>query len=145
MQLRVSLSKWQIFAWAAGIILSLPVAFLVFESLKPSPDVFDHLRQTVLWHYTYNTILLIAGVAIVSCLIALPLAWLVAYCDFPFRKQFEWALMLPLAMPAYIIAYIYTDLLDYAGPIQIWLRTLFGWQNASDDCLSALSIFIPYF
>lgn len=132
MQLRVSLSKWQIFAWAAGIILSLPVAFLVFESLKPSPDVFDHLRQTVLWHYTYNTILLIAGVAIVSCLIALPLAWLVAYCDFPFRKQFEWALMLPLAMPAYIIAYIYTDLLDYAGPIQIWLRALFGWQNASD-------------
>ena len=74
MQLRVSLSKWQIFAWVAGIVLSLPIAFLVFESLKPSPDVFDHLRQTVLWHYTYNTILLIIGVASVSCFITLALA-----------------------------------------------------------------------
>ena len=63
---------------------------------------------------------------------ALPLGWLVAYCEFPGKKQFEWALMLPLAMPTYIIAYVYTDLLDYAGPVQIWLRNTFGWQNPDD-------------
>lgn len=132
MHLRFSLSKWQVCAWAAGLLLSLPLAFLIFESFQPSVEVFDHLWQTVLWDYTANTILLIIGVALVSSLIALPLGWLVAYCDFPGKKHFEWALMLPLAMPAYIIAYIYTDLFDFAGPVQVWLRSLFGWQSAGE-------------
>lgn len=132
MHLRFSLSRWQVCAWAAGLLLSLPLAFLIFESFQPSAEVFDHLWQTVLWDYTANTILLIIGVAIASSLIALPLGWLVAYCDFPGKKHFEWALMLPLAMPAYIIAYIYTDLFDYAGPVQVWLRSLFGWQSAAE-------------
>ncbi|MBE0363027.1 iron(III) transport system permease protein [Pseudoalteromonas ulvae UL12] len=132
MHLRFSLSKWQVCAWAAGLLLSLPLAFLIFESFQPSAEVFDHLWQTVLWDYTANTILLIIGVALVSSLIALPLGWLVAYCDFPGKKHFEWALMLPLAMPAYIIAYIYTDLFDFAGPVQVWLRSLFGWQSAGE-------------
>lgn len=130
--MRFSISRWQFIAWSAGIILTLPLIFLIFESLIPDPDVFDHLWNTVLWDYTYNTFVLIFGVLALSALIALPLGWLVAYCDFPGKKQFEWALMLPLAMPTYIIAYVYTDLLDYAGPIQIWLRNTFGWQNPDD-------------
>ncbi|SFC46046.1 ABC transporter permease [Pseudoalteromonas denitrificans] len=127
-----SISRWQLFAWSAGIILALPLLFLIFESLVPDPDVFEHLWNTVLWDYTYNTFVLIFGVLALSSLIALPLGWLVAYCDFPGKKHFEWALMLPLAMPTYIIAYVYTDLLDYAGPVQIWLRSTFGWQNPAD-------------
>ncbi|TLX50150.1 iron ABC transporter permease [Pseudoalteromonas ruthenica] len=132
MRFKFSLSSWQLIAWTTGLGLSLPLAFLIFESLQSDPNVFNHLWDTVLWDYTRNTLVLILGVALLSCLIALPLGWLVACCDFPGRKHFEWALMLPLAMPTYLIAYVYTDLLDYAGPVQIQLRQWFGWQSPDD-------------
>ncbi|KAF7772110.1 iron(III) transport system permease protein [Pseudoalteromonas citrea] len=132
MQASSSLSKWQVFAWLIGMCLSAPLAFLIFESLQGDSEVFTHLWNTVLWDYTSNTLLLILGVISLSCVIALPLGWLTAYCQFPGRKVFEWALMLPLAMPTYIIAYIYTDLLDYAGPVQVTLREWFGWQSPND-------------
>ncbi len=119
-------------AWLIGIALSIPLAFLIFEALQGESEVFSHLWQSVLWDYTRNTIVLIAGVVTLSSLIALPLGWLTAYCHFPGKRIFEWALMLPLALPAYIIAYVYTDLLDYAGPVQIWLRQQFGWQGPDD-------------
>lgn len=119
-------------AWSIGLCLSTPLAFLIFESLQGDSEVFSHLWDTVLWDYVSNTLLLIAGVLLLSCLIALPLGWLAAYCQFPGKRFFEWALMLPLAMPTYIIAYIYTDLLDYAGPVQVKLRTWFDWQSPND-------------
>ncbi|MGC0117617.1 ABC transporter permease [Pseudoalteromonas piscicida] len=132
MQLSFSLSKWQSFAWLIGLSLSVPLMFLIFESLQPDSEVFAHLWDTVLWDYVRNTILLIVGVCILCALIALPLGWLTAYCEFPGRRFFEWSLMLPLAMPTYLIAYVYTDLLDYAGPVQIALREWFGWQSPDD-------------
>ena len=132
MHVKFSLSRWQLIAWLIGLLLVTPLGFLLFESLQGDSDVFQHLFDTVLWDYTRNTLILIAGVGLLSCVIALPLAWLTAYCDFPGRKQFEWALMLPLAMPTYLIAYVYTDLLDYAGPVQIALRDWFGWQSPDD-------------
>ncbi|MDK1289259.1 ABC transporter permease [Pseudoalteromonas umbrosa] len=132
MQLKIKLSNWQITAWVIGICLSTPLAFLIFESLQGESEVFSHLWDTVLWDYISNTIWLIAGVLLLSSLIALPLGWLTAYCHFPGKRMFEWALMLPLAMPTYIIAYVYTDLLDYAGPVQIFLRDWFGWTSPDD-------------
>ncbi|MFY8273560.1 ABC transporter permease [Pseudoalteromonas sp. SSDWG2] len=132
MQFKLSLSSWQLIACATGFGLSLPLCFLIFESLQSDPEVFAHLWDTVLWDYIGNTLILILGVALLSCLIALPLGWLVANCEFPGRKHFEWALMLPLAMPTYLIAYVYTDLFDYAGPVQIALRDFFGWQSPDD-------------
>lgn len=132
MRLPFSLSKWQLISFATGICLSLPLCFLIIESLKSDPDVFAHLWDTVLWDYISNTLILILGVCILSCIIALPAAWLVAYFEFPGRRFFSWAMMLPLAMPTYIIAYIYTDLLDYAGPVQIFLRQWFNWQSPDD-------------
>ncbi len=132
MSFNFSPSRWQFFAWVTGLVLVTPLCFLLFESLQGDSDVFSHLWNTVLWDYTRNTLVLIVGVCVVSCALALPLAWLTAYCSFPGRKQFEWALMLPLAMPTYIIAYVYTDLFDYAGPIQIVLRDWFGWQSPDD-------------
>ncbi|WP_405602406.1 MULTISPECIES: ABC transporter permease [unclassified Pseudoalteromonas] len=132
MNYNFKLSKWQLFAWSTGLILSAPLLFLLFESVQGDSEVFTHLWNTVLWDYITNTVLLIFGVCVLSCVIALPLGWLTAYCRFPGKKQFEWALMLPLAMPTYIIAYVYTDLLDYAGPVQITLRKWFGWQSPND-------------
>ncbi|WP_372860782.1 ABC transporter permease [Pseudoalteromonas sp.] len=132
MTYKFQLSKWQLIAWSTGLLLSTPLFFLLVESLQGDSEVFTHLWNTVLWDYISNTVLLVLGVGLLSCAIALPLGWLTAYCRFPGKKQFEWALMLPLAMPTYIIAYVYTDLLDYAGPVQITLREWFGWQSPSD-------------
>lgn len=132
MNSRFKLSKWQLFAWSTGLVLFAPLFFLINESLQGDSEVFSHLWDTVLWDYITNTIVLIFGVCLLSCVIALPLGWLSAYCAFPGKKQFEWALMLPLAMPTYLIAYVYTDLLDYAGPVQIALREWFGWHSPAD-------------
>jgi iron(III) transport system permease protein len=95
-------------------------------------NTFVHLLDTVLSTYISNTLLLIVCVMLFSFLFAMPAAWFVASCDFPMRKTLDWLLMLPLAMPPYIIAIVYTDLFDFAGPIQQWLRALFSWQNVND-------------
>lgn len=123
---------WHFSSWFIAILLALPVAALCYVALGPSDDVFQHLYDTVLLDYTKNTLILVLLVCLFSCMIALPAAWLIAMCDFPGRKSLQWALMLPMAMPAYIVAYIYTDMFDYAGPVQIALRSIFGWQSASD-------------
>ena len=112
----------------AGAALSLPVIVIAASVFLSSGDVWQHLYDTVLAEYVANSLLLALGV---GCL-ALPLgvipAWLVTLYRFPGSRQLEWALLLPLAMPAYIIAYTYTGMLDVAGPLQSWLRALFGWS-----------------
>jgi iron(III) transport system permease protein len=82
----------------------------------------------VLWDYLLNSVALVLGVGLGVLLIGVPAAWLTSVCDFPGRRIFTWALLLPLAMPAYIIAYTYTGLLDFAGPIQTFIRDITGWQ-----------------
>ncbi|HEY5715772.1 MAG TPA: iron ABC transporter permease, partial [Psychromonas sp.] len=93
---------------------------------------FQHLIDTVLLDYTLNTLLLILGVMALSSIFALPVAWFVACCEFPGRSILQWALMLPLALPPYIVAIVYTDLLDFSGPVQQFLRILMGWRDSSD-------------
>ncbi|TKB43289.1 iron ABC transporter permease [Thalassotalea mangrovi] len=100
--------------------------------MESSQGIFAQLADTVLFDYISNSILMVIGVCLISLLIGLPLAWLVAMCKFPGKRFFSWALVLPLAMPAYIVAYIYSDFFDYAGPVQIWLRNTFGWQSPAD-------------
>ena len=111
----------------AGVLL-LPVIVVAASVFLSSGDIWRHLYDTVLAEYVVNSLLLAAGV---GCL-ALPLgvipAWLVTLYRFPGSRQLEWALLLPLAMPAYIIAYTYTGMLDVAGPLQSWLRAVFDWQ-----------------
>ncbi|MFT6141376.1 MAG: iron(III) transport system permease protein [Psychromonas sp.] len=75
---------------------------------------------------------MVLGVITLSCIFALPVAWFVACCEFPGRSILQWALMLPLALPPYIVAIVYTDLLDFSGPVQNFLRALMGWQQPSD-------------
>ena len=82
----------------------------------------------MLLDYIVNSLLLMLGVGAGTLLLGASSAWLTALCEFPGRRVFSWALLLPLAMPAYIIAYTYTGLLDFAGPVQSALREAFGWQ-----------------
>lgn len=123
---------WSLLAWACGLILFLPVLALIVESAAPGTGVFTQLWDTVLLDYISNTVQLVLLVALLSVIFGLPVAWLIAMCRFPGRQFFQWAMMLPLAMPSYLIAYVYTDLFDYAGPVQRTLRAWFDWQSPSD-------------
>ncbi|GLS89409.1 iron ABC transporter permease [Psychromonas marina] len=102
-------------------------AFSVDESSS-----FQHLIDTVLFDYTFTTLKVIAGVLLLSFCFALPSAWFISCCEFPSRSILQWALMLPLALPPYIVAIVYTDLLDFSGPVQQFLREFMHWQSVSD-------------
>lgn len=91
-------------------------------------DTWVHLLSTVLPEYAANTLWLCLGVGTGVTVIGIGTAWLTAMHEFPGRRIFEWALVIPLAMPAYVMAYTYTDLLQFVGPLQTWLREIFGWQ-----------------
>jgi iron(III) transport system permease protein len=112
---------------ALALLLSLPVLVVVGFLFVPSGEVWQHLADTVLADYVINSLLLMAGVTLGTLIGGVGTAWLTSMCRFPGRGGFEWALLLPMAMPAYIIAYTYTGLLDFAGPVQTMLRAATGW------------------
>jgi iron(III) transport system permease protein len=123
---------WYSVAWGSVLLVMLPVLAVLWLALFPTENIWPHLVDTILPVYIRSTLLLLAGVGSLSVVIGVSTAWLVTMCHFPGRRLFEWALLLPFAMPAYVIAYLYTDLLEYAGPVQSTLRELFGWQTARD-------------
>jgi len=90
-------------------------------------DAWNHLVETLLAEYISNSLILVVGVSIGTLSIGITTAWLTSICEFPGRKVFQWTLLLPLAIPAYIIAYTYTGMLDFSGPLQTFLRDSFGW------------------
>ncbi len=110
-----------------ALLLALPVFVVLGYLFEPSGEVWNHLVQTVLRDYVVNSLLLMLGVGIGVLALGVSTAWLTSMCSFPGRSFFEWALLLPMAMPAYIIAYTYTGLFDFAGPFQSQLRELTGW------------------
>ena len=115
-------------ALAVATLLALPILAVVASVLQPAGDTWRHLAATVLARYVGNTALLLVLVAAGVVSIGVVSAWLVANYRFPGARILEWALMLPLAMPAYVIAYAYTDWLQFAGPVQTGLRALTGWR-----------------
>jgi len=117
---------WAVLATAGAGLIALPVLVVLGSWLWPAAEVWDHLIETVLLRYLHDTGFLLAGVGVGVSLIGVGTAWLVAMCRFPGRRAFEWLLLLPMAVPAYVIAYTYTGLLDYAGPVQSLLRDLTG-------------------
>ena len=108
-------------------LLSLPVAVVLSNVFTPTQGTWDHLVETVLADYVRNSLLLMAGVAFGVIVGGVSTAWLTVMCRFPGRQIFEWALLLPMAVPAYVMAYAYTDFLQFAGPVQTWLREVTGW------------------
>ncbi len=110
-----------------ALLIAAPV-LAVFAQSAGGGDLWRHLAATVLWDYVTNSALLLLGVALVTGAVGTACAWLVAMYDFPGRRIASWALLLPLAMPAYVLAYAYTDLLDVTGPVQSRLRAVTGWS-----------------
>jgi iron(III) transport system permease protein len=107
--------------WLLVLPLLAPLLLLGLSWGSAQPAIWDHLRQYVLPQVTVNTLALGALVAIGTSLLGIPLAWLSAHCEFPGRRWLDWGLVLPLAMPTYVVAFAYVGLLDYAGPVQsLW-------------------------
>jgi iron(III) transport system permease protein len=119
-------------ALVTGLALGLPVLTIIVLALMPTENVWPHLIATVLPGYVMRTLGLMAGVGIITFAVGTAVAWLVTMCRFPLRPLFVWASLLPLAMPGYIVAYAYVDFLSYAGPLQTWLRGVFGWTRPAD-------------
>jgi iron(III) transport system permease protein len=121
-----------LFGWAAAAIVILPLVFLCIGAVGSPSTGWTHLATTVLPELIWSSLVLAIGVAIGVALLGTIPAWLVANFEFPGRRLLEWLLVLPLAVPAYVMAYVYTDLLQYAGPLQSMLREFFGWQSRHD-------------
>ena len=126
------LPRWlTLLAVFAALLVVAPVVSVGSNVFRGGTgSTWAHLAATVLPEYIATTLWLCLGVGVASTLLGVGAAWLVTHFDFPLRRTFEWALVLPLAMPAYVMAYAYTDLLQYAGPVQGWLRETFGWTRA---------------
>lgn len=129
---RLRLDGWTIGAFVTAGLIALPILAVLVMALVPSDDIWAHLASTVLPHYIWTTLVLMFGVGAGTLVVGTGTAWLVTMCAFPGRRIFEWALVLPLAVPAYVIAYVYTDVLEFAGPVQGLLRDMFGWHNRQD-------------
>ena len=119
--------RWALASLAIGGLLALPLAVVAAHLFLPGGEAWAHLSATVLPDYLRATALLLVAVLAGVTIVGIACAWLVAACDFPGRKIFEWALLLPLAMPAYVMAYAYTDLLQFSGPVQTSMRATMGW------------------
>jgi len=113
-------------------VLALPVLALAASWLgwnAQSADVLRHMQDTVLPEYARTSLLLCVAVALSVAVVGMATACAVTLFDFPLRRTAEWALLLPLAMPAYVVAYAYTDFFQFSGPLQNWLRSSLGLQG----------------
>ncbi len=107
-------------------MVGLPLVMLLGAWLQPETEVWRHLAATVLDELVVNTLVLLVGVGTGVFVLGVGLAWLTVVCEFPGRRFFEWALMLPLAVPTYVLAFVALGLLDFDGPVQGLLRRLSG-------------------
>lgn len=120
---------WAIAVSAILALILLPLLTTFYIALTSSDNIWPHLVRNVLPNVIFDTLALTFGVAFISICIGVGSAWLVTMYRFPGRAVVDYLLVLPLAMPTYIVAYCYVDLLDHAGPVQTWLAEVFGWQN----------------
>ncbi|MEM6334141.1 MAG: iron ABC transporter permease [Planctomycetota bacterium] len=120
---------WPLIALAVSLLVVVPLATVVFASLGDAQGSWAHLAQTRLGTYTRNTLTLAAAVCAATAVIGTATAWVVTTCQFPGRRLFAWALLLPLTVPAYLAAYAYTDLLEPGGQLDAALRAQTGWST----------------
>jgi iron(III) transport system permease protein len=130
------ISVWQVFLVVMALPTLLALLGVLSSFLHPDIESLSHLAQYVLPQTIKNTIFLVVGVGVVTTILGVSLAWLTAVCDFPLRKFFVWALILPMAIPGYVMAFALVGLFEYTGPVQQFLRDTFGSSNAFPDIYS---------
>lgn len=126
------LDLWTIIVIAIALMIATPIIFVFSSVFTNSGEIWQHLLNTVLKDYILNSCWLILGVGTGVLIIGVGTAWLVTMCRFWGSSWLEWLLLLPLAAPAYLLAYAYANMLDYFGPVQMFLRELFGWTTIRD-------------
>ena len=124
-------------AWLAAdalilAMMALPIVTVLWLAVSPQENIWPHLFRTVLPVSLLHTLLLMAGTGILTLVTGTAAAWLVTMYRFPGRALADRLLVIPLAMPTYIVAYCYVELLDFSGPVQSTLRSIFGWHTAHD-------------
>ena len=137
-EFRFKLNAWTLTAIVLGLLVFIPMAEVLWQLTDPAEN-WEHLKETVLGRYLKDSLILVAGTVFLSVVAGVSCAWLVTCCEFPGRKLFEWALVLPLAVPTFIAAYAYFDLMDRLTPLLIWIRI-----NVSPDAMIFLSDFLVY-
>ncbi|MCF6217825.1 MAG: iron ABC transporter permease [Gammaproteobacteria bacterium] len=141
---------WRLSALAISLVVLTPVVVILWSLFSPDLAVWQHLKIHLLWELTSNTFWLVLGTASGTLVLGVALAWLTAVCEFPGRKIFSWALMLPLAVPAYVTAFVMVGILDFTGPLQTWMRAAgIEWQPPEIRSLGGVILvmvlaFYPY-
>ena len=124
-------SGWRLFPFLVAALVLIPVGTVLSSFFAPASDIWQHLVETTLAGLLINTFWLVLGVASGTALLGVSLAWFTGVCEFPGRKFFSWALLLPLAIPAYVTAFVALGLFDYIGPVQTalraWLESDLSW------------------
>ncbi len=118
--------RWTPIALAIAALLLLPLSVLLLSWHEVDGAIWSHLWHTQMPRLLSNTLVLVLGVGVGVTLLGVSLAWLTSLCDFPGRRWLDWALMLPFAIPAYVLAFVFIGLLDFSGPLQSLLREWFG-------------------
>ncbi|MEW6461006.1 MAG: iron ABC transporter permease, partial [Pseudomonadota bacterium] len=118
--------RWYPIVLAVAALVLMPLSVLLLSWHEVDPQIWAHLWQTQMARLIGNTLTLVIGVAVGVTLLGVSLAWLTSLCEFPGRRWLDWALMLPFAIPAYVLAFVFVGLLDFAGPVQTLLREWFG-------------------
>lgn len=119
----------KIAVWLVSLLASVPILAVLYSLLSSRPELWSQLWATTLPSYIGNSVALMVMTGISVCIVGTALAWCVTMLEFPGRRILSWLAILPLASPAYIVGYVYVDLLDFYGPIQSGLRGAFGWTQ----------------
>ncbi len=117
---------WRASAVLISLLVAVPIIVVLASMFSATGDIWEHLVRNVLSELLANTFWLVTGVGAGTFLIGVSLAWLTAVCDFPGRRFFSWSLLLPLSMPAYVLAFVFLGIFDFTGPVQTLLREWFG-------------------
>ncbi|MFV1997212.1 MAG: ABC transporter permease [Acidiferrobacterales bacterium] len=147
----VGVWQWRLASLLIAALVATPIVIVFSAWGGPVSEVWLHLAKTMLPDLLRNTLVMIIGVGSGVFVLGVGLAWLTTMCEFPGRRMFEWTLMLPLAIPAYVLAFVAIGLLDFSGPVQGWLRSLYGpdvWfpnvRSAGGVILVMTLAFYPY-
>ena len=128
---------------ALAVTVLFPIVSLVVMALSGTADSLNHVVQHVLPRTLWTTALLMVGVVIGTGIIGTVSAWLVMTCQFPGRRFFLWALVLPLAVPSYLGAYAFVEFFSFTGPLQSLLRGVTGLESARDWHVDGVAVAHP--
>lgn len=137
-QKRLRPDMWSFGAAIIASAVILPILAVLWFAVTPTENIWPHLWSTTFPRYLTNTVILMLSVGFLTAVIGTGTAWLVTLYRFPGRLWLQWALLMPLAVPAYVGAYALVDFLEYAGPVQTALRNMMGWQSSADYAFPAI-------